>query len=775
MEASKVFKKDKIILRFALANCKEESTYRMEFRIIDSEDTKGTFITEEKRNKYKNGSIQFSKTFPFEYDFSKIELFKLNLKRWGQSKFINLLIKEKYHLSLSSIVSSKNSVFKTKSRENTDDCETIIISADNPNYSPEEKNLKNFIFFDYLKAGIQFNSFIIIDFNEKSLHTYDINANQFLQSIQGIRETLFEFVKSFKVYGYGASLKNGLEGKKFFNLSMESNPEITGFTRIMNKYYDCLNIINFEEKGDLFPVFENIQKEILKQYQPNIYNIIFLLIHNKPNDNDQKKLIDFFIDCNLLPISIITIFIGDKPEEEIREIKRVFKNNKKISSNKFVERIRSNVSFLSMKNCNFNNDILKNLCLREIPEQLLEFYRYGKTTPENIKQNDLDRIKESYKVFDPQLSMYEDAFCAPSIGESQINKFNENNIQNININNYNNNINNIRFKEDEKEIRINEDNNIYNKEEKDYINKSRKDERYYKDEKGYINTPGKDFYDNKEQGYINILKKDDNNNINKDNINLLMDNQFKNMQINNNINPEQNNKINIDIKINNPFRKKDYVNTPNPDKPNIILDNPYKSKKEVPKEQNKIEPNERYINNNINIDINKSHNKNEIIIDNEKKYINEIHNNFDNNNSNYINIINNNINNNIINNNFNKDNNDKKYVNATPNPDDINKKKIINNPYQKNNNIIENIKNEEKKYVNATPGNDIQIPQNINNPYQKNKIEKNEIKKNEEDVKEEKKPPKIGSHFKKKFNKDFSKLSTNSNSRNELDNYSRDN
>ena len=52
------------------------------------------------------------------------------------------------------------------------------------------------------------------------------------------------------------------------------------------------------------------------------------------------------------------------------------------------------------------------------------------------------------------------------------------------------------------------------------------------------------------------------------------------------------------------------------------------------------------------------------------------------------------------------------------------------------------------------------------------KKEKNEIKE-EEDIKEEKNTYKIGSHFKKKFKKDLSKLSTNSSNR--KDNYEIDN
>ena len=416
MEISKIYKKDKIKLTFAIENCLEDYAYALEFKIYHSPDDKELFKTEEVKNKIKNGTINFSKYIIYEYDFSKVKKFELHLKRWGISKFVNISVKEKYHLCISTIIASKNSVFKTKVKENVDNCETIIISAENPEYSSLEKNFKNFNFFDYLKAGIQFNSFIAIDFSGGSEHVPDLKNNQFLSAIQGFRETIFEFVKSFKVYGYGANYEGLDKEKKFFNLSMEENAELTGLTKITNKYKECLKKIKFEEKGYLSPVYENIQKEIFKQYSPDTYYIIFILINNKPIESDTQNCINFLVESTRLPLSIITILIGDKNDEEKSSIKFLFSNKRKISSN-YIERIRNNVSFFTMENCNYNNEILKSKCLREIPEQVLEFYRYNRTSPEDIKKQNLDNIKNSMKEFDPDNSMYMDSGCAPIVGK----------------------------------------------------------------------------------------------------------------------------------------------------------------------------------------------------------------------------------------------------------------------------------------------------------------------------------------------------------------------
>ena len=813
MEISKIYKKDKIKLTFAIENCLEDYAYALEFKIYHSPDDIELFKTEEVKNKRKNGTINFSKYIIYEYDFSKVKKFELHLKRWGISKFVNISVKEKYHLCISTIIASKNSVFKTKVKENVDNCETIIISAENPEYSSLEKNFKNFNFFDYLKAGIQFNSFIAIDFSGGSEHVPDLKNNQFLSAIQGFRETIFEFVKSFKVYGYGANYEGLDKEKKFFNLSMEENAELTGLTKITNKYKECLKKIKFEEKGYLSPVYENIQKEIFKQYSPDTYYIIFILINNKPIESDTQNCINFLVESTRLPLSIITILIGDKNDEEKSSIKFLFSNKRKISSN-YIERIRNNVSFFTMENCNYNNEILKSKCLREIPEQVLEFYRYNKTSPEDIKKQNLDNIKNSMKEFDPDNSMYLDSNCAPIVGQYQEKAKTE--IININKDN---------TKEDEKEIKI----------------ENKKDDN--NDKKGYRNTPGYEINCKEDEKEIKIEKKNEDKNDNdKGLINtrggddiIIKNDSMKKSSISN-IRPEKKSLIGSKgVKYENPFKRKKqnkgYINTPLPDqqdKEMKIINNPFaknKEEKEEPKDEKKSEINEIIINQNETpsgsfYDIKSDNNGNNIINqpkynenNNNEKYVNETPsdiineikldnkkyinpfrkknsdekneiNNIGNNNNIDININNNlndnKFNNNIIfNNQFQKNDNEKIYKNGTPGYDNnINnntiEKKYVINPFQ--NKKIE----KEKKYVN-TPGNDnININNNsINNknkyksnPFQKKNNEKNEIRDSMEDEKEEN--LKKGSHF-QRFEKDLSKLSTNSShNRNEIYDYAVD-
>jgi hypothetical protein len=90
-------------------------------------------------------------------------------------------------------------------------------------------------------------------------------------------------------------------------------------------------------------------------------------------------------------LSVIVVGIGDK---EFKEIKNLINKNR-IFSSEGLERVRNNIYFVSMKNCNYNNEILKNKCLKEIPKQVVEFYKINKTSPDDVKANKLKNINES--------------------------------------------------------------------------------------------------------------------------------------------------------------------------------------------------------------------------------------------------------------------------------------------------------------------------------------------------------------------------------------------
>ena len=86
-----------------------------------------------------------------------------------------------------------------------------------------------------------------------------------------------------------------------------------------------------------------------------------------------------------------------------------------------------------MKECEYNSDIIKNKCLRKIPEQIIEFYELNKISLAEIKKNNVNnksslRIFETYNSLISQMNSKEKDKdinkidnAAPSLNEIKIN------------------------------------------------------------------------------------------------------------------------------------------------------------------------------------------------------------------------------------------------------------------------------------------------------------------------------------------------------------------
>ena len=709
---------EQIQLSFSLNHCKKGSSYEIEFTLENTEP----FHSELIKATADKSLIEFSKVFLCDYHFSKIQYFKVNIKRWkNRQHFINIKVKENLKLTLSTLVSSKNAIFQCEVKEKIPDPEIIIIKVENPNYSKEIAT-NSFTLFDYLKAGIILESYIGIDFTNGTEHIPDMETNQYMQSVAGIRETLFDYIRDFQVYGYGAGINNSNEfnNLEFFNLSLNDNPILTGYTNIENAYSEILNKISFYKSSSLSPLIIKIKNIILSKYRVDTYNILFLLISNAPEKKDFQKCLDALIEATYLPLSIVIIGIGNN---ELEDAKKLFLSKNKFSS-RDIEKRRNNVSFISMKDCNFNNDILKNKCLKDIPIQIVEYYKINNTTPDNIREKNLDNIRQSFKILDNKNSLYEEEIdVAPppsflpmeNIESNNNNNFNNNNNNNINNNNINikNNINNNNIENNNN----NNKNDIFDSKKNDI-----KIEKQYSAPKNDFNSEIK-----KSNNYINGTPEEE---FKKDYINALnpysQDSQSKN-------------------------KEKKYAETPkgneNP-RFNEYRNNPYASKPKENKNNNNF-----YYNNNAMNNIEKKENdkmynntpkgqETQQMIDKPKPRIDNPYCNRKNNNdedvkkdslANKINNINN--------------KEEKKYLNKTPGNQEINNFNNINNPYKK----------DETKLVNETPNPDNKKFQN-NKIYSDNPFLKKNLKEKEVNINVQKKDP-------------FPKMTNNNNNYNYNNNY----
>ena len=135
---------------------------------------------------------------------------------------------------------------------------------------------------------------------------------------------------------------------------------------------------------------------------------------------DKKNFIHRIIASSYLPLSIFIIGIGNHGFTELKTIL------KKISkySNEGLEKVRDNVLFTTnMSNITASKTI--SFCLKELSNQMIEFYIYNKYFPENNDNND---IKESINLY----ASIQDKFDNKEITYESNNSNNENQFQTFN-------------------------------------------------------------------------------------------------------------------------------------------------------------------------------------------------------------------------------------------------------------------------------------------------------------------------------------------------------
>ena len=416
---------DEIILHFSLKDCKENCEYSIEFK--SKKDDSISFETEKIENESNNSTINFSRTLLCNYYFYKIQNIEVNIKRTKDSNFfVQYQLEPNYRLTLSTIINSKDSTFQYPINKNNENSEKIKIVAEKSNNIKQNK----YTLFDYIKAGISFDSYIVIDFSDKIEHTHAMELNNYIKSIGGIREILFDFLKTFEVYGYGAKFKipdKNNNNSSFFNLSLNGNKFLKGLTEVRKAYEQCLDELDFCNNNVLSPLIKNILRRIYEKYELTKYNILFLLMNKAPKKEDYQNCVDALIESSFQPLSIVIIGIGDN-ESDFKNIQNLYNNKRSHSFG--MKRNKNNIFFISMKECKNDANLLKNKILKEVPKQMVEFYKLINTTPNDIRNNNLNNIKNSLNILDFG-SLCENVDSAPSILSSSKYINNEKNELNI--------------------------------------------------------------------------------------------------------------------------------------------------------------------------------------------------------------------------------------------------------------------------------------------------------------------------------------------------------
>jgi hypothetical protein len=400
---------DKIKLSFSINNCHKDIHYKISIIVEDkSKDNNEKFDTEEKQCIEEGSELVFSNSMSCNFFFDQKQKLQIKVTKKIPLSSSNYLIKEFERITvLGSIISSPNSIYKRKITEKEENSENIIIISEKQNKNIN--SIKDCTIYDFLKSGMKLSCFLSLDFSGGKGHKTLLSLkDNYINVLKNISDIISIYTKEqiFYTSGFGAKTKNSDKKSNIFNLNMnEKDSKIHTIDNVITFYNYCLtqNKIVSERNIYFSSIIKKITNNIYKLYEINYYNILFIIAHNIVDKNDIKKTIDSIIESCYLPLSIIIIYLGKKEKNDSSQITKIANNNTKFSS-VGMEKIRNNVLFASL-NDNFSNDVEKMVswCIKEVSKQMIEYYSFNNTSPEQIQQNNVPDIEKSFDAFNTSI------------------------------------------------------------------------------------------------------------------------------------------------------------------------------------------------------------------------------------------------------------------------------------------------------------------------------------------------------------------------------------
>ena len=442
------------------------------------------------------------------------------------------------------------------------------------------KKIHPFTFLEYFSNNFDFNLNLAIDFtgsngnvmSENSLHSLVTKTgNEYETSTKICAEILsfYDKHKNFPVYGFGGIFpKISLNTQEIFNLNLKQNPIINGIDNILETYHLNINKIEFGGASLLAPVLNHVVNYIKNDNNQKRYHLLLILTDGLCDDVDD--FFDAIVNSSYFNISIIFVNIS---EYECKEFINFNSDKYSIVGYNKKKQKRKNVVYINYNALKKNEKELAYRLLKDVPNQMLEYYKYKGIQPNDGNQekipfnnNNINVINDNNNIIINEYPIENNEFKNinnNAIIDNNNNVINYNNnyineypeINNNNINNGDNiNVfNNVNEKEIENYYPENnlEYNNINNNQSEINNNNNNSINNLSINNISYNNNPNKNiennnnnFNNNNNNNYNNINYNNNNNINNINNINII--NNFDNNNNNNNIiNEEEKNEFNL--------------------------------------------------------------------------------------------------------------------------------------------------------------------------------------------------------------------------------------
>ena len=245
-------------------------------------------------------------------------------------------------------------------------------------------------FIDYLHSGMEINLTIAIDFtgsngnpqNVGSLHSLVLGRPNFYEeAISACGNILYEYDSDqmFPVYGFGAMV-NGWTTSMCFNLNMEDDPEIHTISKILEVYRKNVPSLRFSGPTNFAPIIKKVTETIEKENNKFKYNILMILTDGAISD--MGDTIKYLVKGSTMPLSVIIIGIGSGGFGNMEVLDA---DDKPLVSGG-VTAARDLVQFVPFNRFKEDPKKLAEEVLKEVPDQIMEYYDMNNILPETITQ-----------------------------------------------------------------------------------------------------------------------------------------------------------------------------------------------------------------------------------------------------------------------------------------------------------------------------------------------------------------------------------------------------
>lgn len=258
-----------------------------------------------------------------------------------------------------------------------------------PNFDFIANNYNKYSFLDYIKAGVQINLSIAIDFtgsngspsSSSSLHYISSKKNDYELAIEKCGKILacYDYDQLFPVFGFGAKPPGANNTSMCFNIK-EEGYEIHTIDKVLEEYRNIVTRVEFSGPTWFSPVIKKLIEDVNNDKEKDKKYYVQLILTDGCID-DMQESINSIVKCGRMPISIIIIGIGNASFDNMDALDA--DDNPLISSSK-EPCVRDLVQFVPFREHKNNPEKLSEEVLEELPRQIIEYYLLSGITPDDI-------------------------------------------------------------------------------------------------------------------------------------------------------------------------------------------------------------------------------------------------------------------------------------------------------------------------------------------------------------------------------------------------------